>query len=77
MPEGQENEITELIQEAKYKEMQELKACMSLLNASCLQKLLSGIQQQPNHATHPATSKSSPGPPTATGERQSAESLLL
>ncbi len=54
--------------------MQELKTRMSLLNASDLQQLLSGIQQQSNPATYPATSESSPCPFTATGERQSDES---
>ncbi len=72
VPEGQENELTGLIQEAKYKEMQELKERMSLLNPSDLQQLLLGIQQQPNRATHSATSESSPGQSTALRERQTS-----
>ncbi len=73
VPEGQEDELTGLIQEAKYKEMQELKEHTSLLNPSDLQQLLSGIQQQPNPATHSATSEPSPGQSTATRERHPSE----
>ena len=67
--EDKENELADFIQEAKYREIQELQARMSSLDASDLQQILKGFEQKPAHVTH-EKSESFPASPTHPTDRR-------